>query len=89
MLNKTQQAWRGRLHGVTVFAGLRCLCFHHLSGAISRQQDGVLGPHMFWSQSQCPICQAIKAAGEQDNVSELLENIPLESPAGEMPEIGK
>lgn len=48
-----------------------------------------LGPHMFWSQSQCPICQAIKADGEQDNVSELLENIPLESPDGEMPEIGK
>lgn len=44
---------------------------------------------MFWSQSQCPICQAIKADGKQDIVSELLENIPLESPAGEMPEIGK
>lgn len=29
------------------------------------------------SQSQCPICQAIKADGEQDIVSELLENIPL------------
>lgn len=70
-------------------AGLRSLCFRHLSGAISQWHDGILGPHMFWSQSQCPICQAIKADGEQDNVSEILENIPLESPAREMPEIGK
>lgn len=56
---------------------------------ISWWQDGVLGPHMFWSQSYCPICQAIKADGKQSNVSELLDSTPLESPAGKMPEIGK
>lgn len=71
-------------------ARLTGLCFHYLSGAISQWwQGGVLGPHMFWSQSHFPICQAIKADGEQDNISELLKNIPRENPAGEMPEIGK
>lgn len=70
-------------------AGLRGLCFCHLSGAVSWGQDGVLEPHRFWSQSQCPICQVIKADGKQGNVSELSENRPLENPAREMPEIGK
>jgi hypothetical protein len=66
------------------------LCvFYHPSGATSQRQDVILGPHMCWSQSQCPVCQAIKADGEQDSVTELLENIPLERPAGDMPAIGK
>ena len=86
MLNKYQQGWIACWPAVTLSEGL---CFHYRSGATSQRKDGVLGPHMFWSQSQCPICQAIKADGEQDIVSELLENIPLESPAGEMPKIGK
>lgn len=63
------------------------LCFP-VSGAVASGRMVSWATRALLSES-LSICQAIKADGERDDASELLEHIPPERPAGEMPGILK